>query len=256
MRQGLGQGRGFPAGGKTGQQFLSSGRRGGGPRGLRSGGQIGEAQGLRSGLKIREGLPESARGSQVAARHRNPWSGQVSLGEETPGLSTKGEEVLGEDRWVQGGDRKPPTTRATKESGARGRDKKITHGPGTTASTSPQRGTAADDDSAEPQQRHSDSADRAGHENGIQSRRKYGILKLEETAGDPAATGTQVRGAGNGGTRETAYLGGTETDTGDETGQSVIVAHGRPAVNNKERSPPQWLRALNACGHQEWKESG
>ena len=39
-------------------------------------------------------------------------------------------------------------------------------------------------------------------------------------------------------------------ETGEKTGQCTILAQGRLAVDNRERIPPKWQRAINACRHQ------
>ena len=77
----------------------------------------------------------------------------------------------------------PPTTRATEERGAIGDDEVMTHGPGKAAASSPQQGTAADEDIAGPQKRNSDRTDGARPKNGMQLRREYGLLAPDEPTG-------------------------------------------------------------------------
>ena len=118
--------------------------------------------------------------------------------DETSGVPTKGGGVPGGDGQGRGVDVNPPTTQAIKASGASGGDEGMMFGPGTAAPPIPQLGTAADKDSMGTLHRHSDGADGARPENGMELRRKYGLLAPEEPAGDPAAAGTQVIGAGQG----------------------------------------------------------
>ena len=108
----------------------------------------------------------------------------------------------------------------------------------------PRQGMAAEDDSVVPQQRHSDGANGASTENGMQSCCKYDILVPEELAGDPATAGTWVRGAVYGSTRGTEDQGRTETETGVQTGQRALLARG-----DKEQIPPERSPVINMCGH-------
>ena len=39
------------------------------------------------------------------------------------------------------------------------------------------------------------------------------------------------------------------TETGDGTRQRALLVIGMPMDDNKEQTPPEWKRALNACGH-------
>ena len=123
--------------------------------------------------------------------------------EETSGVPTKGERVPGEDGQRQGGDRTPPTTQVTEARGGIGGDKERMCGTVPAAVPIPQRVTAADGDSAGTHNRHPNSADGARPQNGMQSRREYGLLAPEEPTVDPAVAGTQVRQEGHGATRET-----------------------------------------------------
>ena len=113
----------------------------------------------------------------------------------------------------------------------------------------PRQGMAAEDDSVVPQQRHSDGANGASTENGMQSCCEYDILVPEELAGDPATAGTRVRGAVYGATRGTEDQGRTETETGDNTGQRALLARGMQEDSNEYRSPPKRLHRINTCGH-------
>ena len=76
-----------------------------------------------------------------------PGVEEFPRGDETSGVSTKGEVVPGEYRQGQRGDGTLPATRATKVSGASGGDEGMTRRPGTAAPPSPQQGMAADEDS-------------------------------------------------------------------------------------------------------------
>ena len=140
----------------------------------------------------------------------------------------------GEGGRGQGGDRNTSTTQATKARKASGGDEGMTRGPGTTSAPIPQWGTAADGDSKGTLHRHPDGA---RPENGMQSRRKYGLLASEDPAGDPAAVGTQVRRDGHGTTRGIPDQGQTEMETGDRTGKRTLLACSMSEDNNGERRP-------------------
>ena len=143
---------------------------------------------------LERGGVKSPQGIDTPRVDELPW------GEETPGVATEGEGVLGEDGRGRGGDVKPPTTQATKEIGAISSNEDMTHGLRT--SVLPRAG---------PQQQQSGGADGARPKNGMHLRRKYGILAPEELAGGPANTRPRVRGVGHGATRGTADQGRTET---------------------------------------------
>ena len=46
------------------------------------------------------------------------------------------------------------------------------------------------------------------------------------------------------------------TETGDGTRQRALLVIGMPMDDNKEQTPPEWKRALNACGHHGGGEVG
>ena len=96
--------------------------------------------------------------------------------------------------------------------------------PGKAALQSRQCGMAADRDSEGTLHRYYNGANGARPKNGVQSRRKYRLLAPEETVGDPAAEGTQVRGYGHGAIRSADVQGRRATDTGHKTRQCAFVA--------------------------------
>ena len=114
-------------------------------------------------------------------------------------------------------------------------------GPRTMAPPRPQRGMAADDNSAGPQPQQSDGADGARPLNGTHLHCKYGILapedpqKTEETEepkhpeepeepeGGQANAGPRVRWDGHRFTRGAADERRMSMETGDKTRQSAIL---------------------------------
>ena len=132
--------------GKPGRQVLWSGE------------QRGETQGLRSAGKLRGGLPGSGRGSRVVKGHQHPGVEKFPWGDETSGVTPKGDRVLGEDRQGMGGERNPPTIRYTNAVEDSNRDEEMTSGLGLAAPPSPQRGTAAGRGSKVQPYRHPDGA--------------------------------------------------------------------------------------------------
>ena len=161
-----------------------------------------------------------------------PGVEKLPQGDKTSGVPTKGDGMQGKDRRGRGGDINPPTTRATEARGAIGGNKGMTHGPGKAALPSPQWGTATDGDSAGTLHRHSDGTDSARPKNDMQSRRKCALLAPEEPAGDPAATGTQVRGGGHRSAR-----GADDQGWGDGYGKQDQAARAPSMQNARGR---QW----------------
>ena len=158
----------------------------------------------------------------------------------------------GEDGWGRGGDGTSPTIQETKLCGDSVGDKGIMSRLGPAAPPIPQRGTAADKDSAETLHRHPYGA-RAKH--GALARRKYGLLAPAETAGDPAASETQVSGDGHKATMGTDDENQRERETGDRTGQRTLLARGMPEDSKEARRYPEHQRMLNRCIHR-GKEGG
>ena len=128
----------------------------------------------------------------------------------------------------------------------------MTWGPGTVAPSSPQRGTSADGDRAGTLYRHPNGADGDRPVNGMQLRRRYGLLALADPAGDPAgdpaATGNQVRGDGHGATMGTDDQGRRAMETGDETRKQ------RTTTGNKD--PPNGSARLTSATTKGRKEGG
>ena len=114
---------------------------------------------------------------------------ELLQGGENSGVPSKGEGVPGEDGRGYGGDGNPPTTRATKARVASGGNKGMTHRPRPAPPPIPQRGTAVGVDSKLTLHRHPNGADGARPDRASE----YSLLVTEEPAGDPAATGTQIR---------------------------------------------------------------
>ena len=167
-----------------------------------------------------------------------PGVEELPQGDKTFGVPTEGDGVLGEDgrEWV--GDGNPPTTRATESGRASSSDEGMTIRPAKEVPPSPQQCTTVDRDRAGTLHRHSNGAENARPKNGMQLRRKYGLLEPEEPTGDPAAAGTQVRGGGHGATSGVDGQGWGETETGDGTGQRALLVHGMLEDNNKDRRTP------------------
>ena len=102
-------------------------------------------------------------------------------------------------------------------------------GPQTAELPCPQRGTAAEDGSAENQPRHTASTDSARPEHVALARCEYGLLAPvgmavnQSDEGDPGsaaghrATGDQGSGDGHEATRSTANQAWRDTEEGDET---------------------------------------
>ena len=197
----------------------------------------GESQGVHGGVE----LPQSIDTPRVAEL---PWGGK------TPGVTTKGEGVPGEDRRGQGGDGNPPTTRATEACRAGGRDEEKTGGPGTAAPPRPQRGMAADRDSKGARIRHTAGTDGTRTEHCALVRREYGLLVMTGPTVNPAAAGDQGSGDGHEDTRGTSEHARRETEVGDGTRQRALPVRGMQGANNEERRPPERSRVLNACSHQ------
>ena len=107
-----------------------------------------------------------------------------------------------------GGDKNPPTARATRTKGADGSKGRLMGGqrmedpPGTAD-------TAEDDCSMGPQPRQSDSADGARSKHGAFARRKYGLLASEATEGVPSNAGAAGSKDGHG---DLANQEGAETE--------------------------------------------
>ena len=124
----------------------------------------------------------------------------------------------------------------------------MTHGPRTAPPPRPQRDTAADKDSVGLKQRQSNGADISRPKNDIHLHNKYSILAPEEPEdpeepeGGPANTGPQLRGDGHGATRGTTNQEQTETETGDGTGQRVLLARGMQENDDEEQ------RTATRCG--------
>ena len=63
-------------------------------------------------------------------------------------------------------------------------------------------GMAVDKDSTVPLHKHYDGAKGARHKHCMQLQREYGLLVLQDLAGDLDTAGAQVRAVGHGATRE------------------------------------------------------
>ena len=127
---------------------------------------------------------------------------------------------------MRGGDGNPPTTRETGARKASGGDEGRTGGLGTAAPPHPQWGTGEDGDSVGSMHRHTNSADGARPKNGMHTRRKYSLLAPTEPADNPSAAGNKVSGDGHKANRDTAGQTQRATDTGNGTGQRVLLARG------------------------------
>ena len=158
-----------------------------------------------------------------------PKVGSFPRGDKTPGVDTKGDGVTVKEGRGQGGDGNPPTTQASKESGANSGNDDMARKPRTAPPPRPS-GTAADDNSAGPLQQKSDGAngvDSARSKNGMHPRREYNLLALEAPEGVRANAGPSARGEGHGVTREIAEAGRAETPTEADTRQRALQACNR-----------------------------
>ena len=165
-------------------------------------------------------------------------------------MITEGEGVPEEDGQGRGGDRNPPTTRATEARGDGGRDKERMDGPGTAPPPHPQRGAASDNNIAGTLLRHTAGTDSARPEHGALTRLEYNLLAPAGLALDTDSVGDQESGDRHEATRETADQAQRETGSGDGTRQRALPARGIQEINDEEQRPPKWSRALNACGRQ------
>ena len=153
------------------------------PRGYR--------QGVGGGVKLLQGID-------------TPRVAELPRGDKTPGVPTKGEGVLGEDRRGRGGDGNPPTTRATEAQGLGGGAKERMGGPRMVAPPHPQQDMAADIKIAGTLLMHTAGTDSVRPEHGALTRHKYGLLAPIWTVVDPAAAGYQGSGNIHEATRGTA----------------------------------------------------
>ena len=97
----------------------------------------GDQQGVQRGVKLPQGID-------------TPRVDELPQGNETPGLAIKVNGVTGEDGRDQGGDRTPPTTQASKESGDHGSNEAMTCRTRKAAPPHTQQDTEADNESVSP----------------------------------------------------------------------------------------------------------
>ena len=83
-------------------------------------------------------------------------------------------------------------------------------------------------------QRHPDGADGARPGHGALARCKYGLLALEEPAGNPAAAGPQGSGDSPENTTGTGGTDKRETGTGERNEQRAPLANGQPLDKEEE----------------------
>ena len=114
----------------------------------------------------------------------------------------------------------------------------------------PQRGTAAEIDSAGTLIKHTAGTEGARPEHGVLPCCEYGLLAPTGLVVNPAATGNQGSVDGHEATRGTADQVRRETEAGDGTRQRVLPERGMKGADNKEKRPPGQSCANNACGHQ------
>ena len=113
----------------------------------------------------------------------------------------------------------------------------------------PHQGTAEGGRGEVRPHRHPGGANGARPEHGALARRKYGLLSLEDPAGDPAAVGPQDSRNIPEETLETGSTYGRETGTGGRNGETALLACSQPEDEAEERVPPERQRALNICSH-------
>ena len=140
---------------------------------------------------------------------------ELPQGDETPGVTTAGEGVPGEDGWGWGGDGNPPATRETEGQVSSGGANERMGGPRTAPPPRPQRGTTADNGSAGTPIRHTAGTDSTRPEHGALAGREYVLLVLIGMAVNLAAAGgigsEDGHGEGNGTTDQAWREGGRET---------------------------------------------
>ena len=107
----------------------------------------------------------------------------------------------------------------------------------------PQRGTAEVRYSTGSLYRHNAGTDGARPENGMHSRRKYGLLALTGPVVNTAAAGNQVSIDGHKGNMGTVNQARRETQTRDGTRQRTLPARGMQGANDEEWRSPKWSRA-------------
>ena len=200
--------------------------------------------------QVRGGGVESPQGIDT------PGVVEFPQGDETSGVTTKGEGVPGNDGRGRGGDRIPPTTRATEARRAGGRDEERMGRPRMAPLLCPQRGTEADTDSAGPLLRHTVSTNGARPEHCMLARHEYGLLALMGAAIGPADAGYQGSGDGHEATRRTADQAWRETQEGGGTRKRALPARGMQRVNEEGRRPPGRSCMFNACGCQGGERGG
>ena len=130
----------------------------------------------------------------------------------------------------------------------------MTGGQGPAASPHPQRGISAGDSAGTPH-RHPNGANGARPKHGALACRELGLLASADTAGDPASAETQVTGDGHE-TTETGDQTQRYTETGDGTGQCMLLACNMTEDTDEERKPPERQRTLNEINHQGGEEGG
>ena len=83
------------------------------------------------------------------------------------------------------------------------------------------------------------------------ARPEYGLLALEDPAGDPDAAGPQgIEDS----PEDTTGIGGTEgneTGTKEQNGQHTLLLRGYPEDEEAEQGPPEQQHMINVCSHQE-----
>ena len=130
----------------------------------------GSHQGVDGGVKLPQG-------------NNTPEVTELPWGDETPRVTTAGAIKSKEDGRGRGGDKNPPTTRATRAHGDGGGDNGPMGGPRMAEPLRPQRSMAADNGSAENPLRNTAGTDSARPEHGALARPKYGLLAPMRTTG-------------------------------------------------------------------------
>ena len=129
-----------------------------------------------------------------------PGVTELPRGDETPGVTTAGARRPREDGRGWGGDKKPPTTRATGATGGGGGDEGPMSRLRTAETPRPQRVMVADEGSAETPSRHTSGTNSARPNHGALTRREYSLLAPVGTAVDPADKRDPGSAAGHGAT--------------------------------------------------------
>ena len=177
-----------------------------------------------------------------------PGVNKLPRGDETPGMTTAREGTPRADKRERGGDKKPPTTRATGAQGYGVGDNESMGRPRTAALPRPQRGTAADDSIAGTPPRHTAGTNGARPKHSALAHHECALLGPTVTEVNQADVGDPGSAAVHGVTGDQDQR---DLEEGDKTLQRALPVRGTRDARDKGREPPpEQSRALNTSGHQ------